>query len=127
AQLMKSLRVHGQGSDKYDNIHVGMNGRLDTMQAAVLLQKLTIFEDEIIERNVVAARYNELLKDHVITPQIADHSISTYISTWAQYTVRIKDGKRDALAAALKEQNVPTAIYYPKPLHQQTAYKKYPC
>jgi dTDP-4-amino-4,6-dideoxygalactose transaminase len=121
AAIMRSLRVHGQGSDKYDNVRIGMNGRLDTMQAAVLIEKLRIFPDEIAARDRVAQRYNEMLGDVVAVPVVAEGNTSV----WAQYTLRVTN--RDSLAAALKAKGIPTAIYYPKPLHQQTAYSKFPC
>lgn len=121
AAIMRSLRVHGQGSDKYDNVRIGMNGRLDTMQAAVLIEKLKIFPDEIAARDRVAKRYNEMLGDVVAVPVVAEGNASV----WAQYTMRVPN--RDALAAALKAKGIPTAVYYPKPLHQQTAYSKFPC
>jgi dTDP-4-amino-4,6-dideoxygalactose transaminase len=120
-EILKSLRVHGQGKDKYDNIHVGMNGRLDTMQAAVLIEKLKLFPDEIVSRNVVAARYNDGLRDIVEVPEIPEG----LTSVWAQYTVRIAKGGREPFMAAMKEKGVPTAVYYPKPLHLQDAYKKH--
>ncbi len=120
--VMRSLRVHGQGSDKYDNVRIGMNGRLDTMQAAVLIEKLRIFPDEIEARDRVANRYNALLADVAIVPKVLDGNTSV----WAQYTLRLPVGQRDGVAAALKAKGVPTAIYYPKPLHQQTAYRHYP-
>jgi UDP-2-acetamido-2-deoxy-ribo-hexuluronate aminotransferase len=120
AELLRSVRVHGQGADKYDNIRIGMTGRLDTIQAAVLIEKLKIFPDEIEARNRVAARYAEGLKDVAIVPEVA----SGYGSIWAQYTIRVE--KRDALAAVLSTRSVPTAIYYPKPLHRQEPYKRYP-
>jgi dTDP-4-amino-4,6-dideoxygalactose transaminase len=122
AAVIRSLRVHGQGSDKYDNVRIGMNGRLDTMQAAVLIEKLAIFPDEIEARNRVAARYGSGLGDVAIVPQVAEGSTSV----WAQYTLRFPDGGRDAVAEALKRRGIPTAIYYPKPLHRQTAYRDYP-
>jgi dTDP-4-amino-4,6-dideoxygalactose transaminase len=122
AAVLRSIRVHGQGSDKYENVRIGVNGRLDTMQAAVLIEKLKIFPDEIETRERVARRYNDLLGDVAIVPELADGNTSV----WAQYTLRIPDGDRAAFQAALKAQGVPTAIYYPKPLHRQTAYKAYP-
>ncbi len=122
ADVLRSIRVHGQGSDKYDNVRLGLTGRLDTMQAAVLLQKLTIFEDEIAARNAVAARYAEGLGNAVIVPRVAQGNTSV----WAQYTIRLPNGGRDAFAAALKARGVPTAIYYPKSMHQQTAYRHFP-
>lgn len=119
---LRSLRVHGQGADKYDNVRIGMNGRLDTIQAAILLEKLHIFEDEIAARNRVAQRYNAALADIAVVPQMLEGCEST----WAQYTIRLAPGLRDPLALALKAQGIPTAIYYPKPLHRQTAYRHYP-
>ena len=121
AAIMRSVRVHGQGSDKYDNVRIGMNARLDTLQAAVLIEKLKIFPDEIAARDRVAKRYNDMLCDITAVPMVAEGSTSV----WAQYTLRIAN--RDALAAALKAKGIPTAVYYPKPLHQQTAYRKFPC
>jgi len=130
--LLVSLRVHGQAvkSDlegrtfdhdpKYLNMRVGTNSRMDTIQAAVLLQKLTIFADEIEARNRVAARYAEGLADVVATPKVIDGGVSV----WAQYTVETDD--RDGLGAALREQGVPTAVYYPMPLHRQPPYAAYP-
>ncbi len=120
AEALRSIRVHGQGADKYDNVRIGMTGRLDTIQAAVLIEKLKIFQDEIEARNRVAVRYAEGFKDVAIVPEVA----SGYGSVWAQYTIRVE--KRDALAAVLQTRGVPTAIYYPKPLHRQEPYKRYP-
>jgi dTDP-4-amino-4,6-dideoxygalactose transaminase len=119
---LKSLRVHGQGTDKYDNVRIGMNSRLDTIQAAILMCKLDIFADEIEARQTVAARYTEALANCVVTPTVPDDAISV----WAQYTIRILGGRRDQVAAKLRTAGVPTAIYYPKPLHQQTAYRHFP-
>ena len=121
-EVLKSLRVHGQGTDKYDNVRIGVTGRLDTMQAAILIEKLKIFPDEIEARNRVAKRYAEGLRDVAIVPTVPDG----YTSVWAQYTIRLKPGVRDGLALSLKAEGVPTAIYYPKSLHQQTAYKHFP-
>jgi dTDP-4-amino-4,6-dideoxygalactose transaminase len=121
AATMRSIRVHGQGSDKYDNVRIGMNGRLDTMQAAILIEKLNIFADEIVARNRIATRYNDALRDIAIVPEVPEG----YTSVWAQYTLRMPGFNRTAFADALKADGVPTAIYYPKPLHQQTAYKKF--
>jgi dTDP-4-amino-4,6-dideoxygalactose transaminase len=130
--LLVSLRVHGQAvkSDlegrtfehdpKYLNMRIGINGRMDTLQAAVLLQKLTIFEDEIAARNRVADRYAAGLGDVVRVPAVAAGGVSV----WAQYTIETED--RDALAAALREQGVPTAVYYPIPIHKQGVYSGYP-
>lgn len=118
--LLRSLRVHGQGSNKYDNVRIGINGRMDTMQAAILLEKLSIFEDEIAARQRVADRYNDALADIAQTPVVAAGSSSV----WAQYTIRLKN--RAHVAAQLKESGVPTAIYYPIPLHRQAAYQGFP-
>ena len=122
AAVMRSLRVHGQGSDKYDNVRIGMNGRLDTMQAAVLIEKLKIFPDEIAARQRVAQRYSAMLGDVVSVPTVPEGCTSV----WAQYTLRLVGRDRDAFAARLKAKGVPTAVYYPKPLHQQTAYRQFP-
>ena len=117
AETLRSIRVHGKGSDKYDNIRIGINGRLDTLQAAILLAKLDIFDEELAAKNKVAQHYSETLKDVVKVPVIPDGSSSA----WAQYSVM--SDKRDAVCAALKVKGIPTAIYYPKPLHLQTAFK----
>ncbi len=123
AAVLKSLRVHGQGTDKYDNVRIGMNARLDTIQAAVLREKLGIFADEIAARDRAAVIYRELLGKVVRVPT-APPGLT---SVWAQYTVRVPDGaNRDGVAAKLKAQGIPTAVYYAKPLHQQTAYRHYP-
>jgi len=123
AEVLRSIRVHGQGSDKYDNVRLGLTGRLDTMQAAVLIEKLKIFDDEIAARNKIADRYARGLGNVVTVPRLA----SGCTSVWAQYTIRLPQGTdRDGFAAALKAQGVPTAIYYAKSIHQQTAYKHYP-
>jgi dTDP-4-amino-4,6-dideoxygalactose transaminase len=123
AERLRSVRVHGQGTDKYDNVRLGLTARLDTMQAAVLIEKLKIFEDEILARNKVAERYASGLGNVVSVPRLAKGCTSV----WAQYTIRLPDGTdRDGFAAALKAQGVPTAIYYPKSMHQQTAYRDFP-
>jgi dTDP-4-amino-4,6-dideoxygalactose transaminase len=122
AAQLKSLRVHGEGSDKYDAARIGITGRLDTIQAAILLEKLKIFPDEIVARNAVAQRYTSGLASAAILPRVGNESTSV----WAQYTIRLAPGRRDALAAALKGQGIPTAIYYAKPLHHQAAYRGFP-
>jgi dTDP-4-amino-4,6-dideoxygalactose transaminase len=122
AQTLVSLRVHGQGQDKYDNVRIGMNGRLDTLQATILLKKLEIFPDEIVARNAVAKRYCEKLAPYCKVPVVPEG----LVSIWAQFTVRVPAAKRGKLAERLKAAGVPTAIYYVKPLHQQLAYKAYP-
>jgi len=123
AELLRSVRVHGQGSDKYDNVRIGLTARLDTVQAAVLIEKLKIFEDEIAARNRVAQRYAQGLGNVVTVPHLA----GGVTSVWAQYTIRLPKGTdRDGFASALKAQGIPTAIYYPKSMHQQTAYMDFP-
>jgi UDP-2-acetamido-2-deoxy-ribo-hexuluronate aminotransferase len=116
AEKLKSIRVHGKGSDKYDNIRVGINGRLDTIQAAVLLAKMEIFDEEIKLRDKVAKKYSESLKDSVIVPYVANDRTSV----WAQYSILSEN--RDEKIKKLKEKGIPTAIYYPKPLHLQQAF-----
>ena len=130
--LLVSLRVHGQAvkSDiagktfdhdpKYLNVRVGMNSRMDTIQAAILLEKLNIFEDEIVARNRVADRYAQGLGDLVKTPTVRDGGISV----WAQYTIELAG--RDALGSQLREHGIPTAVYYPVPIHRQGVYSGYP-
>jgi len=122
ADTLRSLRVHGHGSDKYDNIRIGLASRLDTIQAAILSEKLKIFPEEIDARNRIARRYSEGLGDVVTVPAIPAGSTSV----WAQYTIRVPGGRRDALATALKAEGIPTAIYYPIPLHRQQAYMHFP-
>jgi UDP-2-acetamido-2-deoxy-ribo-hexuluronate aminotransferase len=122
ADLLRSLRMHGQGGDRYDNVRIGTASRLDTIQAAILSEKLKIFPDEIVARERIARRYAEGLGNLVIVPRVP----SGASSVWAQYTIRIPDGRRDAFAAALKAEGIPTAIYYPIPLHRQQAYKHFP-
>ena len=119
-EVLVSLRNHGAGADKYDNVRIGMNSRLDTIQAAILLEKLAAFPAEIEARNAAAARYGELLAGAVTTPTVIEGGTST----WAQYTVETPD--RDGLMTALRGEGVPTAAYYPKPIHQQSAYRTYP-
>jgi dTDP-4-amino-4,6-dideoxygalactose transaminase len=122
ADTLRSLRMHGHGSDKYDNIRIGLASRLDTIQAAVLSEKLKIFASEIEARNEVARRYAQALGDVVTVPKVSEG----LVSVWAQYTIRLPAGRRDAFAAALKAEGIPTAVYYPIPLHRQQAYKHYP-
>jgi dTDP-4-amino-4,6-dideoxygalactose transaminase len=121
-QLLRSLRMHGQGTDRYENVRIGMNSRLDTIQAAVLLEKLKIFGDEIAMREAVAQRYSSALgrSNKIRVPRVIEGAQST----WAQYTIQVPD--RDRLAADLKASGVPTAIYYPTPLSQQKGYAHYP-
>jgi dTDP-4-amino-4,6-dideoxygalactose transaminase len=122
AKVLRSVRVHGEGSGKYDCVRIGLNGRLDTIQAAVLIEKLKIFPEEIVARERVARRYSSALADVVNIPKLAPGSTSV----WAQYTLRLPSGQRDELAAALKPQGIPTAVHYPVPLHRQEPYKRFP-
>lgn len=121
--VLKSLRVHGQGTDKYDNVRVGMNARLDTIQAAILIEKLRVFPEEIDARQKIAARYSEMLGGLVEIPAVP----KGLTSVWAQYTVKLPAKvDREAVVKRLKADGIPTAIYYVKPLHQQPAYRHYP-
>jgi len=118
AAALKSLRNHGKGEDRYDHIRIGVNGRLDSMQAAVLLAKFKLYPDEIKQRLEAAAYYTQNLEGVVTPPVIAKNNLSVY----AQYSVRAP-GRRDDLREALKAKNIPTAVHYPKPLHLQPAFK----
>lgn len=121
AQLMASYRVHGKGDNKYDNVRIGLNSRLDTLQAAILLVKLRAFDGEVERVNEAARHYTQLLKDYVPTPVIPDG----FRSSWAQYTLRLADeAQRTHLQDALKQAGIPSMVYYPKPMHQQTAFKE---
>ena len=120
AALIESYRVHGKGQFKYDNVRIGMNSRLDTVQAAVLQVKLKAFDEyELADINLAALQYTKRLKDIVATPVIPEG----FLSSWAQYTIRLRDkAQRDALQAALKADGIPSMVYYPKPMHLQTAF-----
>jgi dTDP-4-amino-4,6-dideoxygalactose transaminase len=120
--LLRSIRVHGQGSDKYENVRIGVNSRLDTIQAAVLLEKMKIFPEEIELRDAIAQRYSKAFRasNRIVVPRVIDGAQST----WAQYTIQVPD--RDRLQSALKAKDIPTAVYYPIPLSQQKGYKHYP-
>jgi dTDP-4-amino-4,6-dideoxygalactose transaminase len=120
AARLRSFAFHGKGADKYDNVHVGMNSRLDTLQAAILIEKLAILEEEMAARQKVAARYSNGLGNVVKVPFIPEGSRSA----WAQYA--IETPQRDALKAHLQSLGIPTVIYYVKPLHLQTAYRDFP-
>lgn len=122
AARVKSLRLHGEGADRSEAARIGITGRLDTIQAAVLIEKLKIFPDEILARDRVASRYSDALADVAAVPRVGNESSSV----WAQYTLRVAPGRRDAFAAALKAEGIPTAIYYTKPLHRQPAYRDFP-
>lgn len=119
AEMIRSLRVHGKGQDKYDNVRIGVNSRLDTIQAAILLEKLAVFSAEIEARNRVAARYSAALGDVVKVPLASNDMVAT----WAQYSLVLSEGtNRAALQSELKSKGVPTAVYYPRPLHSQSAF-----
>jgi dTDP-4-amino-4,6-dideoxygalactose transaminase len=121
---LKSLRVHGQGTSKYDAVRIGMNGRMDTLQAAILLEKLKIFPEEIRARQEVSERYAIAFSGLPLdTPCLSPSATSV----WAQYTVQLKENVREALSAFLAEKGIPTVVYYIKSLHQQKAYDTYPC
>ena len=123
AEVLRSIRLHGKGDHKYDNIRIGLNARLDTIQASILLEKIKIFNDEQKERQKVADYYNKMLKSIVQVPSI----ILGAKSAWAQYTIQLPDKvSRQKLIDELKEVGIPTMIYYQKPLHLQEAYKKFP-
>jgi UDP-2-acetamido-2-deoxy-ribo-hexuluronate aminotransferase len=119
AQEIRSIRVHGQGKAKYETVRIGVNSRLDTLQAAILLEKIAIFKEETVNRNALADRYSEALRGIVVVPEKPANTLSA----WAQYTIRVPD--RDAFQSRLSEQGVPTAVYYPLPMHLQPAYVRY--
>jgi len=121
AAVLQSIRVHGKGNDKYDNVRIGLNGRLDTLQAAILLAKLELFSEEIELRQKVAQAYTEELAaiPNITPPRIAEGNLSV----WAQYCILVADGRRDAVVAHLKEKGIPTNIYYPTPMHMLAAFK----
>lgn len=120
AVLLDSIRVHGKGKEKYDNVRIGLNSRLDTIQAAILSIKLKAFRDyEVADINTVADKYTAKLQDVVKTPVVPEG----FLSSWAQYTIQLADKEtRDGLQKALKEQGIPSMIYYPKPMHTQEAF-----
>jgi dTDP-4-amino-4,6-dideoxygalactose transaminase len=122
AELLRSIRIHGQGADKYENVRIGMNSRLDTIQAAILLEKLRIFPEEIVQREAIARRYSEALgrSNRIRVPAV----VAGAQSTWAQYTIQVPN--RDRLQAELKAAGIPTAVYYPTPLSRQKGYRSYP-
>ena len=118
-EKLKSLRVHGKGKSKYDIDNIGINSRLDTIQAAILLAKLEEFEWEVNKRQRIASQYTKLLKEHITTPLIP----KGYKSIWAQYTLKHKN--RQVIQEFLKTRGIPTMVYYPKPMHRQKAYDKF--
>jgi len=122
AETLRSIRVHGQGSDKYENVRIGVNSRLDTIQAAILLEKLSVFPEEIELREAVAQRYNTAFRasNRIVAPRVIEGGRST----WAQYTIQVPD--RAKLQADLKAKGIPSAVYYPIPLSAQKGYKHFP-
>ena len=123
AATIDSLRIHGKGTDKYQNVRIGLNSRLDTLQAAILIEKLKIYDDEIIARQKVAARYDDMLSDRFETP----HVPSGLQSVWAQYTLKLGGtAERKEVQEAARQAGVPTVVYYPLPLHHQPAYRDFP-
>lgn len=122
AKALRALSVHGKGQNKYDNVRIGMNSRLDTLQAAILLEKLTFFDWEIERCSQIASEYTQRLAGTVETPTIKNKMFSS----WAQYTIRLQNAEiRDGLQACLKEKDIPTAVYYQKVMHKQKAFEKY--
>ena len=120
-ETLMSLRFHGRGSIPGDHETIGLNSRLDTMQAAILIEKLNIFADEIKARNVIADRYTNALKSNILrTPKVIEGGLST----WAQYSIEVP--KRDEVLAGMRAAEIPVAAYYPLPTHMQTAYKDFP-
>ncbi len=120
ADLLRSIRAHGKGGDRYDNVRIGLNSRLDTLQAAILLEKLSIFEDELVKRNRVAERYAVALEGLVDVPRLRPGCRSA----WAQYTLRHPE--REMLKAFLADAGIPSVVYYPIPLNRQTGYNSFP-
>ncbi|WP_294143621.1 DegT/DnrJ/EryC1/StrS aminotransferase family protein [uncultured Clostridium sp.] len=120
AGYLQSIRVHGKGDYKYDNVRIGWNSRLDTLQAAIMLPKLKAFEEyELDKVNESAAMYTSILKNFVVTPYIP----ADFLSSWAQYTIQLKTKEqRDGLSDFLKSEGIPTMVYYPKPMHKQGAF-----
>ena len=123
ASLIQSLHIHGKGTEKYDNIRIGQNSRLDTIQAAILIEKLKLFSEEIILRNKIAAYYNQAFVNRYKTPIVPENDTCV----WAQYTLQTHTTEARTIAMeGFKSREIPTNIYYPKPLHLQTAYKHFP-
>jgi UDP-2-acetamido-2-deoxy-ribo-hexuluronate aminotransferase len=120
ADIIRSIRVHGKGVHKYDNTRIGLNARLDTIQAAILIEKIKIFPEELDKRHAVASRYNDALRGVAQVPDLGNE----VTSAWAQYTIVVED--RAAMQAKLNDAGIPNVVYYPLPLHQQTAYKNFP-
>ena len=121
AEKVNSIRLHGKGANKYDHIRIGINSRLDSLQAAILIEKLKIFPNELILRNEVASNYTNLLDKFCETPFIKDRNYSS----WAQFTIKIEN--RDQIQKKLKDNNIPSVIYYPKTVNNQDGYRNFPC
>ena len=123
AEIMRSCRIHGMGKTRYENIRIGMTARLDTMQAAVLDAKMDIFEDELVSRQMAADRYADRLDGLIEAPKLAPQATSS----WAQYTIKLpKNADRDQVISVLNTHEVPSAVYYPIPMHEQPPYRRYP-
>ena len=121
ADIIRSIRIHGYGADKYDNVRLGLNGRLDTIQAAVLLEKLEIFDDEVISRNKVAKRYSSNINESIKTPHIPNG----YLSSWAQYSVILPENlERQSIMNQLKSKDIPSMVYYQTPIHLQSVFNE---
>jgi len=120
SEIIRSIRLHGKGSYKYDNVRIGLNSRMDTIQAAILLEKLKIFDEELLLRSKAAKNYNNLLESHCETPFLC----GSKTSAWAQYTLKLKN--RDKIQESLKAVGIPSIIYYPIPLSKQIGYSHYP-
>jgi UDP-2-acetamido-2-deoxy-ribo-hexuluronate aminotransferase len=118
AEIMKAIRSHG-GVKRHHHTHIGMNGRFDTLQAAVILGKWPHFEDEVQARNEIGARYSELLRDRIITPEVAEGNTHVY----AQYTIHLDEKRRDEIVAGMKGTGIPVGIYYPKCFHEQPVFE----
>jgi dTDP-4-amino-4,6-dideoxygalactose transaminase len=121
AERVNSIRLHGKGSEKYDNVRIGLNSRLDTIQAAILIEKLKLFKNELVMRQKIANIYNDSLAQYCKIP-ILD---SNTTSAWAQYTIIVDN--RDELQSSLKSLGIPSIVYYPIPLSKQKGYEHYPC
>ena len=121
ADIIRSIQIHGDGADKYDNVRLGLNGRLDTIQAAVLLEKLEIFDEEVISRNNIANYYSTRMSESFKTPHIPDG----YLSSWAQYSVILpEDLERQSVMNQLKRKDIPSMVYYQTPLHLQSIFNE---
>ena len=120
SEIINSIRLHGKGSNKYDNVRIGLNSRLDTIQAAILIEKLKLFPEELVRRSAVAGKYNSYLSGLCDVPVLSSETSSS----WAQYTLRLDN--RDAVQKKLREFGIPSVVYYPIPLSKQIGYQKYP-